>query len=188
MFLYVAGILNQEDAVWAASRKVSAIGVALSYRKGALQAEAARELFLGLPQDILRVGIFRGEPLFHVFELATFCALDILHFVDTPAGAVRSEGQRIFFESENETAGDVLIRSATSYRQGMISRAGDESLLLAGDLTLSQWRQTFLCCKPYGIMLDRKGKNCEEVLTWFQNQSSPLTDLREREKVPSPKR
>jgi len=187
VFVYVTGIMNENDAKWAVSRNASAIGVSLSYKQGALQAEAVRELFLQLPKGILRAGIFCREPLHHVFELATFCGLDILHFVNTPAAEALSEGQQVFFESWDETAGDVLIRPLASYRQALELPGDAKAMLVTGDFSLSEWREILLHRTPYGIMLDRNQKNCEEVLTWLKNQSLPLTGLREQGKAQSQK-
>lgn len=166
VFVYVTGIATQEEAAWAISRNVSAIGIPLGYEQGAFQAEAARDIFFSLPFYIWKVGIFGQASPYDIGELASFCHLDICHFRQTPEANLYSEGQRILQESFTPAAHcDGWILPLENGEEPVIT--SKKPLLLAGDFPVDTW-QTFLtqyCAQ--GLVLDFHQPHTEEVLTWL---------------------
>jgi phosphoribosylanthranilate isomerase len=76
----VCGITNAEDALFALSLGVDALGFIFAESKRRITAVNARKIIDILPQSILKVGVFVNEEAKRVREILEFCYLDALQF------------------------------------------------------------------------------------------------------------
>ena len=166
VFVYVTGIATREEATWAVSRNVSAIGIPLGYEQGAFQAETARDIFFSLPFYIWKVGIFCRTSPYDIGELASSCHLDICHFRQTPESALYSDGQRILQESLTpaEHCDGWILPLKNGEEPRMTSK---KTLLLSGDFPVAIWQDLLPRYSAQGFVLDFHKPHTEEVLAWL---------------------
>ncbi|MEL7565128.1 MAG: hypothetical protein AAGU27_09620 [Dehalobacterium sp.] len=166
MRLYITGIKSLADAEKAVAFGASAVGIKMGYEKDLVHPETARDIFLNLPVFISRVGIFADEKRYNVQELVTFCRLDTLHFIgsEQPEDLKRySEHILKNFDPKDLTKvqdydlhGVVIdLQSGLSkYVEVEMENIKKQSLILSGDLTLTEWIDAVKNFHPYAVQLD----------------------------------
>ncbi|MDD5454236.1 MAG: phosphoribosylanthranilate isomerase [Candidatus Ratteibacteria bacterium] len=76
----ICGITNLEDALFASSLGVDALGFIFAESKRRITAVNARRIIDALPQSILKIGVFVNEEERRVREILELCYLDALQF------------------------------------------------------------------------------------------------------------
>lgn len=97
-FIKICGITNREDAFWAAQCGATAIGLIFAEESPRrVTLEVARGIILGLPDPLLKVGVFVNEPVEFVNECVRELGLAYaqLHGEETPDYCRRVQGKVI---------------------------------------------------------------------------------------------
>lgn len=76
----ICGITNIEDALFAVSLGVDALGFVFAESRRRITAVDARKIIDMLPQSVLKVGVFVNEEEKRVREILELCYLDALQF------------------------------------------------------------------------------------------------------------
>ena len=76
----ICGITNLDDALFAHSLGVEALGFVFATSKRRITAVDASKIIDKLPQSILKVGVFVNEEEKRIREILEFCYLDVLQF------------------------------------------------------------------------------------------------------------
>ncbi|MCF8063206.1 MAG: phosphoribosylanthranilate isomerase [Deltaproteobacteria bacterium] len=86
MFVKICGITSERDARVAACCGASAVGFVFCPSPRRVSPEQARSIRCALPSSLEVVGVFMGDPVQRVREVAAFCRLDAvqLHGDETP--------------------------------------------------------------------------------------------------------
>jgi phosphoribosylanthranilate isomerase len=164
MRIYITGIRTMKDVQLAVTMGASAVGIKMGYGKDDVHPETARDIFFSLPVFISRVGIFHNEPRYQIQELVTFCRLDTLHFT----GEERPEDLNRYPEHVLKTFDRKSITKIQDYPlQGAIVKLDKGSLddmglekfkiptlILCGDLTITEWETVINRYRPYAIQWD----------------------------------
>ena len=164
MRLYMTGIKNICDAENAVSLGASAIGIKMGYGMDDVHPETARDIFFNLPVFISRVGIFVNEKRYHIQELVTFCRLDTLHFLGQeqpedleryPEHIIKTFKQKDIARLKDYDLHGIVLKLNSGIVTGVdVKNMKKPSLILSGDLTLSEWTQAIKNYQPYGIQWD----------------------------------
>jgi len=103
----ICGITNMEDALFAASLDVDALGFVFAESKRRITAVNASKIIDELPQSILKVGVFVNEEEKRIREILQLCHLDMLQFHgdESPLYVIRFREKIIkSFKIENENS------------------------------------------------------------------------------------
>lgn len=103
----ICGITNIEDALFASSLGVDALGFVLAESPRKIIAEDVVKIIGKLPPSILKVGVFVNEEEQRIRETLRFCRLDMLQFHgdEPPAYIIRFREKIIkSFRIENENS------------------------------------------------------------------------------------
>ena len=82
----ICGLTRREDVVSAVDLGADLLGFVFAESPRRVSPETVAEISAGLPEKILKVGVFVDAPLAEVREIAAFCALDVLqlHGTESP--------------------------------------------------------------------------------------------------------
>ncbi len=79
-WIKICGITNLNDALDAASLGVDALGFVFAPSPRRIDPETARQIIQGLPQGLLKVGIFVDEERSEIERVAACCGINTLQF------------------------------------------------------------------------------------------------------------
>lgn len=152
MFFYVYGIENKQQADFALSLGVDGLGVRLSYDFPIVKMERCREIFLDVPKNILRVGIFGPEPYYEIEEFATFCDLTGIQFT-TPRGSLTRYLYTTFSTEWDNDADFWSVNTEDKHSDEVIQKCIDKHkvVLFSPYCTLDGWKELLCKFKPYGV-------------------------------------
>ncbi len=74
----ICGLTRREDVLAAAELGADLLGFVFAESPRRVSPERMVEISAGLPDGVLKVGVFVDAPLVKVKEIAAFCALDVL--------------------------------------------------------------------------------------------------------------
>ncbi|HZY64734.1 MAG TPA: phosphoribosylanthranilate isomerase [Rubrobacteraceae bacterium] len=172
----VCGITNHEDAHVAAGAGANAIGLVFAESPRQISVERVREIAMGLPEGLLKVGVFVNEEPEKVLEIGRKVGLDYaqLHGDESPetVAAVRDSGLEVIkalrvrdagsLERLDEYEADFFLLDAYSEkaRGGTGERfdwgvakalQGYANILISGGLTPENVRAAVEFFEPYGV-------------------------------------
>lgn len=79
-WIKICGITNIEDGLKAASLGVDALGFIFAPSLRRVKPDVAQKIIQGLPNTLLKVGVFVNEDLEEVLRVAEYCGLNRLQF------------------------------------------------------------------------------------------------------------
>ena len=79
----ICGLTRRQDVVSAAELGADLLGFVFAKSPRRVSPETAAEISAGLPEKILKVGVFVDAPLAEIKEIAAYCALDVLQLHGT---------------------------------------------------------------------------------------------------------
>jgi phosphoribosylanthranilate isomerase len=197
MFTKVCGITNPGDARVAADAGADAIGLIFAESPRKLTLKEARKVSVGLPENILKVGVFVDAEPGEVLEIAREVGLDLaqLHGDETPetVAAIRNAGLPVMkaLRVRNMEAlgalekyeADLFMLDAWSARArggtgetfdwGLAkSVKGRGNIVVSGGLTPENVREAVEFFEPYGVdasssLEERPGKKSGERVRRF---------------------
>ena len=172
----VCGITNPEDAHVAAGAGANAIGLVFAESPRQISVERGREIAVGLPEGLLKVGVFVNEEPERVLEVGRKVGLDYaqLHGDESPetVAAVRDSGLEVIkalrvrdagsLERLDEYEADFFLLDAYSEKarggtgerfDWSVAKAlqGYANILISGGLTLENVRAAVEFFEPYGV-------------------------------------
>jgi len=112
-FVKICGITNAEDARVAADAGADAVGFIFAEGPRRVSVEEARRISLGMPENIIRVGVFVDEEPAEVQKISRKVGLDLtqLHGEETP------ETVTVLRESGVKVMKALRVRDAASLRE-----------------------------------------------------------------------
>jgi phosphoribosylanthranilate isomerase len=197
VFTKVCGITNPGDARAAADAGADAIGLIFAESPRKVTLEEARKVSVGLPENILKVGVFVDAEPGEVLEIAREVGLDLaqLHGDETPetVAAIRNAGLPVMkaLRVRNMEAlgaleryeADLFMLDAWSARArggtgetfdwGLAkSVKGRGNIVVSGGLTPENVREAVEFFEPYGVdasssLEERPGKKSGERVRRF---------------------
>jgi phosphoribosylanthranilate isomerase len=197
VFTKVCGITNPGDARVAADAGADAIGLIFAESPRKLTLKEARKVSVGLPENILKVGVFVDAEPGEVLEIAREVGLDLaqLHGDETPetVAAIRNAGLPVMkaLRVRNMEAlgaleryeADLFMLDAWSARArggtgetfdwGLAkSVKGRGNIVVSGGLTPENVREAVEFFEPYGVdasssLEERPGKKSGERVRRF---------------------
>jgi phosphoribosylanthranilate isomerase len=172
----ICGITNAGDARVAAEAGADAVGFILAESPRRVSAEEARRISLGMPENILRVGVFVDEEPAEVLRISREVGLDLaqLHGDETPEAvtAVRQGGVKVMkalrvrdaitLEALDRYEADLFLLDAYSDKvrggtgQGFDwevakSSTGRDNIVISGGLGPENVRAAVEFFEPYGV-------------------------------------
>jgi phosphoribosylanthranilate isomerase len=172
----ICGITNAGDARVAAEAGADAVGFVLAESPRRVSVEEARRISLGMPENILRVGVFVDEEPAEVLRISREVGLDLaqLHGDETPEAvtAVRQGGVKVMkalrvrdaitLEALDRYEADLFLLDAYSDKvrggtgQGFDwevakSSTGRDNIVISGGLGPENVRAAVEFFKPYGV-------------------------------------
>jgi phosphoribosylanthranilate isomerase len=197
VFTKVCGITNPGDASVAADAGADAIGLIFAESPRKVTLKEARKVSVGLPENILKVGVFVDAEPGEVLEIAREVGLDLaqLHGDETPetVAAIRNAGLPVMkaLRVRNMEAlgaleryeADLFMLDAWSARArggtgetfdwGLAkSVKGRGNIVVSGGLTPENVREAVEFFEPYGVdasssLEERPGKKSGERVRRF---------------------
>ena len=172
----ICGITNAGDARVAAEAGADAVGFVLAESPRRVSAEEARRISLGMPENILRVGVFVDEEPAEVLRISREVGLDLaqLHGDETPEAvtAVQQGGVKVMkalrvrdaitLEALDRYEADLFLLDAYSdkVREGTgqgfdwevaKSSTGRDNIVISGGLGPENVRAAVEFFEPYGV-------------------------------------
>jgi phosphoribosylanthranilate isomerase len=172
----ICGITNAGDARVAAEAGADAVGFVLAESPRRVSVEEARRISLGMPENILRVGVFVDEEPAEVLRISREVGLDLaqLHGDETPEAvtAVRQGGVKVMkalrvrdaitLEALDRYEADLFLLDAYSDKvrggtgQGFDwevakSSTGRDNIVISGGLGPENVRAAVEFFEPYGV-------------------------------------
>ena len=172
----ICGITNAGDARVAAEAGADAVGFVLAESPRRVSAEEARRISLGMPENILRVGVFVDEEPAEVLRISREVGLDLaqLHGDETPEAvtAVQQGGVKVMkalrvrdaitLEALDRYEADLFLLDACSDKvrggtgQGFDwevakSSTGRDNIVISGGLGPENVRAAVEFFEPYGV-------------------------------------
>lgn len=193
----VCGITNPEDARVAADAGADAVGFVFAASPRQVGVDEAREICLGLPEDVLKVGVFVNAVPEEVLRIAREVGLDLVQLhgdegSDTVT-AVRSGGVKVIKAIRLKSAAslhdlesygaDLYLLDAYSEKarggtgerfewEVAKSLRGRDNIVVAGGLGPENVREAVDLFEPYGVdasssLEDEPGKKNNERVRRF---------------------
>jgi len=172
----ICGITNAGDARVAAEAGADAVGFVLAESPRRVSVEEARRISLGMPENILRVGVFVDEEPAEVLRISREVGLDLaqLHGDETPEAvtAVQQGGVKVMkalrvrdaitLEALDRYEADLFLLDAYSDKvrggtgQGFDwevakSSTGRDNIVISGGLGPENVRAAVEFFEPYGV-------------------------------------
>jgi phosphoribosylanthranilate isomerase len=152
----ICGLTRLDEAIACAELGADAIGLVFYPPSPRFLTDAAaREISLGLPKSVRKIGVFVDEPFLEVLKRVEFCGLDgvQLHGVETPemVEAVSSAGITVIksvFMRKDPHLGDAQFYQASAY----LLESG-EGQLPGGNAHAWNWRSAAYFSDKYPCML-----------------------------------
>ncbi|MBU0533760.1 MAG: phosphoribosylanthranilate isomerase [Candidatus Omnitrophica bacterium] len=169
----ICGITNLEDALFAASLGVDALGFVFAKSKRRITAVDASQIIDELPQSVLKIGVFVNEEEQRVREILQVCRLNMIQFHgdESPEYILKFREEVIkSFRIENENSlKDIPKYKAIAYLLDTYSKesyggTGETfnwdlavkakkfgPIILAGGLTPDNVVEAIKKVQPYGV-------------------------------------
>ena len=172
----VCGITNAEDARVAAEAGADAVGLIFAESPRRVNVDEARRISLGLPENVMRVGVFVDEEPDEILRISREVGLDIaqLHGEETPEDvtAIRQDGVKVMkalrvrdagsLEALDRYEADLILLDAYSERarggtgqrfdwKAAKSSTGRDNIVISGGLGPENVREAIEFFEPYGV-------------------------------------
>jgi phosphoribosylanthranilate isomerase len=172
----VCGITNAEDARVAAEAGADAVGLIFAESPRRVNDEEARRISLGLPESVMRVGVFVDEEPAEILRISREVGLDIaqLHGEETSEDvtAIRQGGVKVMkalrvrdagsLEALDRYEADLILLDAYSERarggtgqrfdwKAAKSSTGRDNIVISGGLGPENVREAIEFFEPYGV-------------------------------------
>lgn len=166
----ICGITNQKDALLAADLGADALGFIFAISPRRISPERAREIILGLPPFILKVGVFKNERSSRVKEVMDTCFLDLVQFHGEEDKAYLSEfGQKalkVFEMNKKDVLNEIEKFHLSSFMLDLPKDTVNEmgldwktaleakslgKVILAGGLTPENIERALQIIAPFGV-------------------------------------